>query len=73
MVVQQEPNPKSFAKPKLMDALEPLVRPRRRKSCDYPLQELLLMAVCAISDSADDRVEVAAWGREKFRAIAYSP
>lgn len=49
-----------------MNAFEPLEDPRRRKSCRYPLQELLLAALCAISASADDWVEVAAWGREKL-------
>ena len=49
-----------------MDAFEPLEDTRRLKSCDYPLLELLLTAVCAISASADDWVEVAAWGQEKL-------
>lgn len=66
MVVQQESSAESFAKLKLMDAFEPLEGPRRLKSCDYPLQESLLTALCAISASADDWVEVAAWGREKL-------
>jgi predicted transposase YbfD/YdcC len=66
MVVQQEPNPGPFEKLKLMDAFESLEDPRRLKSCDYPLEELLLTAVCAISASADDWVEVAAWGEEKL-------
>lgn len=49
-----------------MRAFEPLEDPRRLKSCRYPLQELLLVALCAISASADDWVEVAVWGREKL-------
>jgi predicted transposase YbfD/YdcC len=66
VVDQQELNRESFEKLKLMDAFEPLEDTRRQKSCDYPLQELLLTAVCAISASADDWVEVVAWGREKL-------
>lgn len=49
-----------------MSAFEPLEDPRRLKSCRYPLQELLLAALCAISASADNWVEVAVWGREKL-------
>jgi hypothetical protein len=49
-----------------MDAFEPLEDTRRQKSCAYPLQELLLTAVRAISASADDWVEVVAWDLEKL-------
>ena len=66
MVVQQASNPGSFEKLKLMEAFEPLEDSRRKKSCRYPLQELLLTALCAISAAADDWVEVAAWGKEKL-------
>jgi predicted transposase YbfD/YdcC len=66
VVEQQESSQESFEKLKLMDAFEPLEDPRRLKSCDYPLQELLLTALCAISAAADDWVEVALWGREKL-------
>ena len=56
MVVQQASNPGSFEKLKLMEAFEPLEDSRRKKSCRYPLQELLLTALCAISAAADDWV-----------------
>ncbi|HET9641768.1 MAG TPA: ISAs1 family transposase [Burkholderiaceae bacterium] len=50
-----------------MEAFETLEDPRRRlASCNYPLQELLLTALCAISSGADDWVDVALWGREKL-------
>src|SRR5580765_7093517 len=50
-----------------MEAFETLQDPRRRlASCHYPLRELLLTALCAISSGADDWVDVALWGREKL-------
>ena len=58
MVVQQASNPGSFEKLKLMEAFEPLEDSRRKKSCRYPLQELLLTALCAISAAADDWVDL---------------
>lgn len=39
--------------------------PRTRRS-DYPLEELLLTALCAILSGADNWVDVADWGREKL-------
>lgn len=67
MIQQQDPNRQPFDKLKLMEAFETLEDPRRRlASCDYPLQELLLTALCAISSGADDWVDVALWGREKL-------
>jgi predicted transposase YbfD/YdcC len=65
--VIQDPNPQPFDKLKLMETFEDLEDPRRRlASCNYPLQELLLTALCAISSGADDWVDVALWGREKL-------
>jgi predicted transposase YbfD/YdcC len=49
-----------------MEAFDTLQDPRRLASCRYPLQELLLTALCAISSAADDWVDVALWGREKL-------
>jgi len=50
-----------------MESFETLEDPRRRlASCDYPLQELLLTALCAISSGADDWVDVGLWGKEKL-------
>jgi predicted transposase YbfD/YdcC len=50
-----------------MESFETLEDPRRRlASCDYPLQELLLTALCAISSGADDWVDVGLWGQEKL-------
>jgi hypothetical protein len=44
-----------------MEAFETLEDPRRRlASCDYPLQELLLTALCAIGSGVDDWVDVIA-------------
>jgi predicted transposase YbfD/YdcC len=42
-----------------------LLDPHTRRS-DYPLQELLLVAVCAILSGADNWVDVADWGRAKL-------
>ena len=39
--------------------------PRTRES-DYPLRELLLVAVCAVLSGADNWVDVADWGRAKL-------
>ncbi len=39
--------------------------PRTRES-DYPLRELLLVAVCAVLSGADTWVDVADWGRAKL-------
>lgn len=50
-----------------MEAFETLEDPRRRlASCDYPLQELLLTALCAVGSGVDDWVDVALWGQEKL-------
>ena len=63
MIQQQGPSPQPFDKLKLMESFEALEDPRRRlASCDYPLQELLLTALCAISSGADDWVDVGLWG-----------
>ena len=59
----QEP-PKSARTANLMESFACLPEPRRRASCSYPLDELLLTALCAISSGADDWVEVALWGQE---------
>jgi hypothetical protein len=42
--VIQDPNPQPFDKLKLMETFEDLEDPRRRlASCNYPLQELLML------------------------------
>lgn len=50
--------------PPFLDHFTDLRDPRTRQS-DYPLQELLLVAVCAILSGADNWVDVAEWGRAK--------
>lgn len=52
--------------PKLIEAFESLEDPRRQASCAYPLDEMLLTALCAVISGADDWVSVALWGREKL-------
>lgn len=42
----------------------PLTDPRREHRRAYPLQEMLLVALCAISSDADDWAHVAEWGEE---------
>lgn len=49
-----------------MESFETLEDPRRRASCAYGLQELLLTALCAVGSGAEDWVDVAYWGREKL-------
>lgn len=49
-----------------MQAFETLPDPRRTPSCAYPLQEMLLVALCAITSDADDWVHVAMWGQFKL-------
>ena len=48
-----------------MESFASLPEPRRRASCSYPLDELLLTVLCAISSGADDWVEVTLRGQEK--------
>jgi predicted transposase YbfD/YdcC len=38
----------------------------RRRSCPYPLDELLLVALAAITSGADDWVSVVKWGQSKL-------
>jgi len=49
-----------------MQEFETLPDPRRTPSCAYPLQEMLLVALCAIASDADDWVHVATWGQFKL-------
>ena len=49
-----------------MEAFENLEDPRRRASCAYALDELLLTALCAVTSGADDWVSVALWAEEKL-------
>ena len=61
----QEPTRLS-AKPSIMQEFEALPDPRRAHRRAYPLQEMLLVALCAISSDADDWVHVAEWGELKL-------
>ena len=60
-----EPIPPS-ALPSIMQGFEALPDPRRAHRRAYPLQEMLLVALCAISSDADDWVHVAEWGELKL-------
>lgn len=51
---------------RLIEAFEDLEDPRRRASCAYALDGLLLTALCAVTSGADDWVSVALWGEEKL-------
>ncbi len=51
--------------PPFLEHFAGLPDPRTRRPA-YPLQELLLIAVCAILSGADDWVDVADWGRAKL-------
>jgi predicted transposase YbfD/YdcC len=48
-----------------LDAFSSLSDPRSRK-CAYPLDELLLVALCAITSGAETWVEVVDWGEHKL-------
>lgn len=50
---------------KVLDAFEDLQDPRGRE-CPYSLDELLLVALCAITSGAEGWVCVAEWGRTKL-------
>jgi predicted transposase YbfD/YdcC len=51
----------------LMQAFDDLPDPRTRQGrCQYPLQELLLTALCAVAAGAQDWVDVATWGQLKL-------
>lgn len=49
----------------VMAVLEGLPDPRSRK-CFYPLEEILLTAICAVLSGAEDWCSVAGWGRLKL-------
>ena len=54
----------THAAPTIMQEFETLTDPRREHRRAYPLQEMLLVALCAISSDADDWAHVAEWGEE---------
>ncbi|MFT7721316.1 MAG: transposase family protein [Roseateles sp.] len=49
-----------------MQAFEALEDPRRRASCAYPLDELLLTALCVVTRGADDWGSVALWAKKSW-------
>jgi predicted transposase YbfD/YdcC len=59
----QEPR---LIEPSIMQLFEAMEDPRRAHGRAYPLQEMLLVALCAISSDADDWVHVAEWGELKL-------
>lgn len=50
----------------MLQEFEALEDPRQSDRCLYPLQEMLLVALCAVCSDADDWVHVAEWGRYKL-------
>ena len=50
----------------MLQEFEALEDPRQSARCLYPLQEMLLVALCAVCSDADDWVHVAEWGRYKL-------
>jgi predicted transposase YbfD/YdcC len=54
------------ARPALLHSFDDLSDPRVAARCAYPLQELLLVALCAVTCDADDWVHVAEWGQAKL-------
>jgi predicted transposase YbfD/YdcC len=55
-----------FGGAQMLQAFEALEDPRSRK-CTYPLQELLLVALSAVTSGADDWVSVADWAQLKLQ------
>lgn len=55
----------SAATAHFLEAFSTLSDPRSRR-CAYPLDELLLVALCAITSGAETWVEVADWGEHKL-------
>ncbi|MFM2067637.1 MAG: hypothetical protein RLZZ584_2546 [Pseudomonadota bacterium] len=53
-------------RPALLHSFDDLPDPRVSARCAYPLQELLLVALCAVTCGADDWVNVALWGDSKL-------
>ncbi|MCD6026730.1 MAG: ISAs1 family transposase [Solimicrobium sp.] len=49
----------------VLEAFSELTDPRCR-ACEYPLEELLLVAICAITSGAKEWVEVVWWENEKL-------
>lgn len=58
--------PTTGTKTSLLQEFEALDDPRRAHRRVYPLQEMLLVALCAITCDADDWVHVAEWGEMKL-------
>lgn len=54
------------ARTSVLEEFEDLEDPRQSDRCQYPLQEMLLVALCAVSSDADDWVHVVEWGRLKL-------
>jgi hypothetical protein len=50
-----------FPIPALLHSFDDLPDPRVSARCAYPLQELLLVALCAVTCGTDDWVNVALW------------
>lgn len=49
----------------ILEAFSDLTDPRCR-ACEYPLEELLLVAICGITSGAEGWVEVVQWGQMKL-------
>ena len=50
----------------LLQHFSPLADPRQSGKVLYPLDEIVLLLVCATISACDDLVEVAEWGRERL-------
>jgi len=49
-----------------INAFSSLADPRQIRKTLYPLQEILLLVLCAVLSGADDRVAIALYGRQKL-------
>jgi hypothetical protein len=68
---REDPSPMSECLPEhrlnwLLEYFDDLPDPRVAACCMYPLQEMLLVALCAVTCDADDWVHVAEWGAAKL-------
>ena len=51
---------------KFLSSFESLDDPRQQAKVRYPLDEILLLVLCAVLSGADGWVEIATWGKKKL-------
>lgn len=61
-----EPMSEAIRQIRILQGFEELDDPRQSDRCLYSLREMLLVALCAVCNDADDWMHVAEWGRHKL-------